>query len=150
MSFTFKVKGLDDFSRALKKSPQTTLKVTGHMLRRAGQEVQAKSRREAPVDTSRLKSSIGWVVKKTSVRIGPSAKYGLFVEEGTKPHFPPPVALKSWARKRGLNEYAVAKSIAKKGTKAQPFMGPGLKKSEKKIQKIFTEGLETILKILSR
>lgn len=42
-----------------------------------------------------------------------------FLEYGTKPHFPPPDAFSS-----GPIGFAIAKSIARKGTKKYPFMGP--------------------------
>ena len=51
-------------------------------------------------------------------------KYGLFLDKGTKgPRKPPPIkAIKPWAESKGLNPWAVQKSIAKKGTKPHPWI----------------------------
>ena len=48
--------------------------------------------------------------------------YGVFVDEGTKPHMPPVSSIQKWADDKGLNAWAVAKKIEKFGTKAQPFL----------------------------
>ena len=57
--------------------------------------------------------------------------YAAAVENGTRPHFPPVEALKPWVKaKFGLSieaeiahvAFMIARKIAKRGTKAQPFM----------------------------
>ena len=56
-----------------------------------------------------------------------SRNYSEAIEYGTKPHFVSASDLKGWAKKKLGDEklaYAVSKSIAKKGTQAQPFMRP--------------------------
>ena len=60
-----------------------------------------------------------------------------FVEFGTKPHFPPPSALATWARRHGFGprgEWALARAIAKRGTKARPFLVPALLESKPDIE----------------
>lgn len=51
-------------------------------------------------------------------------KYGVFVEYGTRPHFPPVAPLERWAQiklgRSGLG-YPIARKISRVGTKAQPF-----------------------------
>jgi hypothetical protein len=69
--------------------------------------------------------------------VGPSVAYGLFVERGTKPHRPPTGPLGGWARRHGINPYVLARGIARKGTRAQPFMQPGLDQNRGKIASIF-------------
>lgn len=59
--------------------------------------------------------------------ITPTAPHAPFVEYGTRPHFPPayensPLAL--WAESKGMEPFAVAKSISRRGTKAHPFIEP--------------------------
>ena len=39
----------------------------------------------------------------------------------SKPHYPPIKKLKPWAQAKGLNPYAVQRSIGKKGTPLVPF-----------------------------
>lgn len=55
-------------------------------------------------------------------------KYGIFLGKGTRPHRPPIAPIRKWVQmkksipyKKGL-EYAIAKSIEKKGTKPHPFI----------------------------
>lgn len=70
--------------------------------------------------------------------------YGPAVEKGSKPHFPPIEALTGkleeldkWAKLKGLNAFAVAKSIARKGTKPNNMFGEGLKASQNNVFAIF-------------
>lgn len=96
--------------------------------------VQGAARRHAgkSVDTGRLRNSIGVETSgHRERRVGPSADYGLYVETGTRPHFPPPAALEGWARRHGFSSgYEVAKKIAATGTQAQPYMRPAAEEGE--------------------
>jgi len=71
--------------------------------------------------------------------------YGLAVEKGTAPHFPPVSKIAPWAVKRGLNPWAVAKSIAKKGTKANPFLKNSANYSKKGIENILEKSIGAII-----
>lgn len=83
---------------------------------------------------------------KAELFIGPPADvYGAPVELGTKPHFPPPHALLGWVKKRfnpNSEEeamqiaWAVARKIAKRGTKAQHFFERATDKLAKEAQGI--------------
>jgi hypothetical protein len=58
-----------------------------------------------------------------------NADYASFVEFGTRPHWPPVDALKDWCAKFLGDErlaFVVARAISKRGTMAQPFLGPAL------------------------
>jgi hypothetical protein len=72
--------------------------------------------------------------------------YGTAVEYGTRPHFVSASAISLWASRRGLNPYAVAKSIQKKGTKANPFFKKSAESQESNIEKEFDKALELIIK----
>lgn len=87
----------------------------------------------APVDTGRLRASIAheaaWsgdsLIGAWGTNIAPH--YAPDVEYGTKAHFPPPGALARWAARHGFKSgFAVARAIAKHGTKAHPFLKPVL------------------------
>jgi hypothetical protein len=80
------------------------------------------------VDTNELIQGIHaeHSVTATSVEsvIKPSAaadKYAAAVEFGSKPHWPPIEALRGWADRHDIPVWAVARSIAKKGTKPRHF-----------------------------
>jgi hypothetical protein len=65
---------------------------------------------------------------------------------GTAPHYVSPRVLAPWAEKKGLNPFAVSKSIQKKGTKANPFFADTVEYSEKGIDRIFKDALTKITK----
>ncbi len=74
--------------------------------------------------TNKLAKSIKQFVTEIAATIGPDhdLDYAKYVELGTKPHMPPVSALQDWAQSKGINPWAVAMSIKKKGTKANPFV----------------------------
>lgn len=78
--------------------------------------------------TGKLARSIHQVVTELAAVIGPDHKlvphYALDVEKGTKPHMPPVSSLQAWADAKGINPWALAMSIKKKGTMAHPFVKP--------------------------
>lgn len=122
-------------------------------LEQAGSAVRSEARGLVPVDTGELKKSISVMVKDAnpmSVEVGPDVNYGADVEFGTKPHAVSAGALSGWAKRKGLNPYAVAKSIEKKGTKAQPYLIPGLKNAETLIEQAFTRMAQRIIMFLSK
>lgn len=61
------------------------------------------------------------------ISLGSVSPYAPFVEYGTRPHFPPPDAIRAWCRMRGIPDsavYPICLKIAKYGTPAQPFLWP--------------------------
>ena len=72
--------------------------------------------------TGNLSNSINYKVSPYMIEIE-MLEYGEFVDSGTKPHWVPIDKLKPWAKIRGVNPWAVRASIAKKGTKAKPWLG---------------------------
>ncbi len=132
-TITVKVEGLEEL-RAKLNSRRADPPI-GRFLDRGAIFIQSRAREHAPVDTNRLRGSI--TVNPTSTRqreVGTNVGYGLFVEKGTRPHFPPPAALQGWATRHGFSGpnagFLVARAIARKGTKAQPFMDPAAKEAE--------------------
>jgi hypothetical protein len=79
------------------------------------------------------------------------APYALWNDRGTSAHWPPVSALRAWAEKKNLNPWAVAASIARKGTKASRYqekamekvgaqLSPGLKKLEMDVVELWGAG----------
>ena len=73
-----------------------------------------------------------------SVVWGYNAEYASDVEEGTGPHWVPIEPLLGWA-KRVLGDeslgYAVQKSIAKYGTRPQPYIQPGIEAMRERLER---------------
>lgn len=89
--------------------------------------LQGKARAKAAVDRGQMRNSVG--TEKVSTRerrVGPSAKQGPFQEFGTRPHFPPVAPIEAWAWRHGMPGagYSIARKIARRGTKARPFLQP--------------------------
>jgi len=69
----------------------------------------------------------------------PADRYGLFVEVGTRPHFPPPAALEGWVRRRlGITNdretrevaFLIGRKIARVGTPGHFFFERALRENE--------------------
>ena len=102
---------------------------------RIGRSAQARIQELTPVDTGRLRGSINTTVDTASVplwaKVSTAVLYANYVELGTRPHFPPPGALDTWARRHGFeNGFVVARIIAMKGTKARYMFRDGLEKAK--------------------
>ena len=72
----------------------------------------------------------------------PADRYGLFVEVGTRPHFPPPTALEGWVRRRlGISgdrearevAFLIGRKIARTGTPGHFFFERALRGNEARI-----------------
>ena len=94
------------------------------------QKMMELAKRRAPVDTGRLRSSINLTPVypgATKYTLADGVEYGVHVEYGTLPHFPPVKALADWS-KRVLGDeklgFIIARKIAMKGTPMQPFFRP--------------------------
>lgn len=117
--------------------------VAADLLRR-GRQVEAEAKRLCPVDTNRLRSSIGHQLitdgGALSVRVGTNVDYALFVHEGTRPHIIRPRTKKALAfvwpnapgniaagrpkrSKRGKSgPFVVLAYVQHPGTRARPFL----------------------------
>lgn len=80
------------------------------------------------VDTNELIGGIHYELSKTAngiqsvVKPSEAAdKYAVFVEEGTRPHWPPIKALQGWADRHDIPVFMVARAIALRGTKPRYF-----------------------------
>jgi hypothetical protein len=85
--------------------------------------VKAYTMDAGSVDLGELVQGIHYDIKSAirekSVTIRPSDKadtYAIYVEEGTRPHFPPIDKLQGWADRHGIPVWAVAMKIAREGT----------------------------------
>lgn len=78
------------------------------------------------VDTGQLLNSVHSRIGDLKGEVTPTAKHAIYVDRGRRPGRMPPfqegTALNSWAKRKGMNPFLVARSIAKKGIKKHPFM----------------------------
>lgn len=112
----------------------------------AGAELQSEARALVPVDTGALRISIEHSASPTStgiqVEVGPTQPYGREIEHGRPPGtYVSAAALSGWAKRKGLNPHAVSWAIMKKGSPAQPFMGPAADKKEQSVILIMAQAV---------
>ena len=122
-------------------------------LKESADVIQHREVKEVPRGASgKLAKSIHQLVTEVAATIGPDhkLKYAIYVEKGTKPHMPPVDALKAWAEQKGLNPWAVAMSIKKKGTKANPFVERTYKGSKEEVKAVWIRDVKLIRDFLAR
>jgi len=106
-------------------------------------EAEARTLAGPSRDSGRLQGSISSTISGSgntlTGQVGPSARYGLWVETGTRPHWPPRAPLEGWAHRHGIPVFLVQRAIARHGTRAQPFIGPALERTRGRITGIFAK-----------
>ena len=81
----------------------------------------------APQDTTGLSKSHEFRWTRTGGgQVISTKRYAGWVDQGTRPHWPPPGALAGWAKRHGIPEFLVQRKIAEKGTPATFYMAEGL------------------------
>lgn len=148
--FIIEVKGLKELQAKFEslegKKFKDQMKRTMYV---ATSKIKTTARELVPVDRGILRRSIRdevrYGIRGLKGIIEAGEQYASSVEYGTKPHFPPVSALSSWARKRGINPYALAVAISKRGTKPHPFMKPAFEEWKEKIVGFFKETIDFLL-----
>lgn len=118
-------------------------------------DVQREMRIAAPVAvTGQLRGSIRYVVSPLQVHavIKPEVKYAEGVEYGTKPRrvsVAEGTPLLAWAKLKGINPYALQKSIARKGTKPHPFVEPTYRKMKPVVESDIASGMTKLVEELN-
>lgn len=131
MKFKVELRGAKEITDLLKRVPKEKEAEIKAEVGDVALKMQARAKaylRTAPaMDTGNLATSIlaEFSPKKIEAEIGPTAKYGPYVEFGTKPHFPPMEALEAWARHHGFESaWPICKAIAERGLRARPYLTP--------------------------
>jgi HK97 gp10 family phage protein len=124
------------------------------LLHNASYMVKEEMRARAPVGVAgtmgqgiagNIKADVDGFTKTAT--IGPDLKqvpYAGYVETGTRPHMPPAgpdSALAQWAEMKGISVWAVAMSIAKKGTKPHPYVEPTYEAMKDPVAAMFRAGI---------
>jgi len=138
----------------LNGSLESSMNLVGNILvRGAVEEIDRAGR----IDRGDLRKSINYQVNREETRIvcrvGTNIKYGVFVHEGTRPHYPPLLPIQRWVYRkhpelRGKKKIilgiarAVVKKIGKFGTEATPFLTNSLKNNRVKVQQVIKHGVD--------
>lgn len=127
MNLSATLYGDKKIARDLKKAGSViNLKANKFLLNQAI-DVERIEKKEVPVDQAVTQNSIRIDRNplKMSYEVKAHSKYAPFVHNGRKPGKMPPfgegTSLASWARRKGIPAFMVARSIGRKGTKGKKF-----------------------------
>lgn len=141
MAIEVHVEGLKELQGNLASAPETLASATHSAMSAGLLLLEGDMRRGAPRDTGRLQGSIHHTITgggaSLTGKVGPSVAYAIFVEKGTRAHYPPVGAIKGWAGRHGMNPFALARGIARRGTRAQPFVLPAFERQRSKVLALF-------------
>ncbi|MBI4150500.1 HK97 gp10 family phage protein [Candidatus Woesearchaeota archaeon] len=155
-NITVKIEGLDRFRRALAEYPKIAAEFLQRAINATLITIEGKAKTKAPVGvTGALRNRWNIVAKPLSGSLTSGVKYSTFVEKGTRPHWPPwkgakGRGLQQWARSKGIPVFLVARSIAKKGTKAHPFLEPAVRDSVPAMERFLRDALHDTMEEIAR
>jgi len=153
MAITLRLEGAPELTRRLNGAARIVSDEERRAMTTSLLLIEASARRNVRQDTRRLMNSITSAQRQEGNalvgRVGPSAGYGVMVERGTKPHWPPIAPLRAWARRHGVSPYAVQRAIARRGTRARPFMAPAWAANAGRVAALFAACGQRIVARLS-
>ena len=111
------------------------------VMEKASNLAERHAKQNVSVDTGALRRSINSEAKTLSARVFSNLNYAVPVERGFGPQGrpptgkfrPPPRAFAGWARRKGLNPFAVAYTVGQRGKKGRFFMRKALVEVKKKL-----------------
>jgi len=153
VEFYLKIEGLEELQARLRTaSAQVHGELVGAMWRSVF-TVERNVKMRTPVDTGRLRSSIGSNVEAlggaVTGYIGTNVEYAPHVEFGTGPHVIVPRRARClhWVSKAG--EHVFAMRVQHPGTKARRMFQEGLEASEDEVVRHFEGAAERIVRWLA-
>lgn len=147
MSVQLEVKGFDRLVKQIERYPAISEKHVGTAINRALVRILGQEKQQAPVGvTGNLRDNWRIDMGRFTGALRSMAPYSMAVHQGTKPHYVSGETLKAWAARKGLNPWAVAASIRKNGTKANPFLKRSIEVEGENVNREFKNALDAILK----
>lgn len=141
-----KINGLNQLAKFTQQYPEISEKYVNLAISRSLLRILGKVKTEAPFGMAGLlRDNWQLTTGRFEGRMTSLASYAQYVEFGTGPHMPPVDVLTPWANKRGINPWALAMSIKKKGTKANPFLQRSLDASVADIEGEFETALNSAM-----
>lgn len=144
MAFGIQIIGLEKLVAGFNAAPGELAARTLVAMQTGGLLIEGHARSHVRKRSGRLAGSITHKISgggaNLTCQIGPSAKYGLYVETGTRPHWMPP----------GILPYPAMRAIAQRGTRPYPYMKPAFDANVSRIAKLFQDiGFKVVQRIAS-
>lgn len=149
----------DRVIRAMMRAPEVFGKHIGSAISRGAIEVGREARRRAPKAFSTLTQSIrSRSVSVLEKEVVAGADYAEIVEKGARSGgYPKPRAMLDWIKVRRIQPedpdmsqedlaFAMARSIAKRGTPAQPYLIPALEARRERVNTLVSEAIDRAIK----
>ena len=144
------IKNLDKIRNLIMEYPRQSAMNFNEAIAKTLIAVQRYAIIGAPVDTGRLRASWRLSVQMLRGELTNTANYAIFVAKGTKPHWPPIKAIEKWANRKGIPPFLVARAIATKGTKANPFFDNAVFAGQVIADQEFKNALDKTIKELAK
>jgi len=162
VDFNIEFEGLKELRRDLAKAggdlDDTLRQAMLHSLQLIASE--AKAKKNAPVDTGRLRASIGAKTKEgirevkgvgadVVGRVGSRVEYAIYQEIGRRPGKMPPIApIEEWARRHGMAGmgFVIARAIGRRGLKGKRFLERAAKEKAEQVARTFERALDRLLR----
>jgi hypothetical protein len=151
ISYQLKVEGLDGLERAFRRAPDLTKSKVTTAMNQSLVRLQATAKSLAPVDTSRLRSSIliepvVWSGSEARGQVGTNVEYAAHQEQGTGIYGPTgqpirPRTKKVLAWKKG-NTWHFAKEV--KGVRPKWYMRGSIERNQSAINGYFATALDEV------
>lgn len=143
-----------EVTKVLTRLPQRLRAAVVSAMRESAVLIQSLAKLNAPVFRGLLRVSIAQNVAEDGDRIvgevGSGLPYASVIEEGrSSGWFPPPSALKAWARRKLGDErlaFVVARAIKRRGFHARPYLRPALLAATPRVQAIFQARILDVLR----
>lgn len=138
--------------RVFRELPTRSLFVVNQLIEGSAIDVQREMRTRVSVGaTGDTRRRIKYVLNKAnlSAEIYPDVPHAEALEKGTRPHWTSVkegTPLRQWADHKGINPYAVQASIAKRGTKAHPFIIPTFQSARRSVPRNIINGFGRFIK----
>lgn len=165
VGMTVQIKGLEEAVKTFQNADKIIQREFTRAMDASTKALEGNARKLAPVGVSgEMRASITSEVRPIGTahvegRVGSPLPYALYVEEGTKPHYPPLAPLMLWVqRKFGVSDerqiFITARAIQRKigtvGTPARKFFEAAFETTEPRINAYFDIALSKIVERLAK
>jgi len=147
--YTITIPNLADIKRVFDEAPEKTIRQIDTAVRKSILRIESAAKREAPVNKQsgggNLRQSIrSQMTGIASGKVEVGVDYGVYVEEGTRPHI---ITVKN--AKVLANKYTgqmFGRTVKHPGTKANPFFQRGIDAAESDIIDYFSKAVVNVFK----
>lgn len=147
MAVELQIKGFNELVKQMERYPAISEKHVNNAINRSLVRILGQEKQQAPVGvTGNLRDNWKIDIGRFTGSLRSNAPYSIAVHQGTGPHNVSGETLKAWAARKGLNPWAVAASIRKHGTKANPFLQKSVQVEGENVNREFSTALGAILK----